>query len=137
MCANRVMFKQFLQAGALQICQIDSARIGGVNEILSVYFMAKKLGGESRFSVSAAFACFPQPRSNEFPSTVPVPVCPHAGGVGLCEMVQHLQLFDYVCLSGTNEGRVIEFVDQQHEHFEDPTVVVNARYQAPKVSLLQ
>lgn len=62
-----------------------------------------------------------------------MPVCPHAGGVGLCEMVQHLQLFDYVCLTGTTEGRVIEYVDQQHEHFEDPTVIKNARYQAPKV----
>ncbi|XP_066995469.2 mitochondrial enolase superfamily member 1 isoform X2 [Anabrus simplex] len=104
MICNRVMFKQFLQAGAMQFCQIDSCRIGGVNEILSVYLMAHKLG---------------------------VPVCPHAGGVGLCEMVQHLQMFDFVCLSGTSEGRMIEYVDQEHEHFENPVVVRQAHYQAP------
>ncbi|XP_045493431.1 mitochondrial enolase superfamily member 1-like [Colias croceus] len=106
MCANRVMFKQFLQSGGMQFCQIDSARIGGINEILSVYLMAEKLG---------------------------VKVCPHAGGVGLCEMVQHLQFWDYASLSGTMEGRLIEYVDQQHEHFVDPCVVVNARYMAPKL----
>ncbi|XP_068626646.1 mitochondrial enolase superfamily member 1-like [Battus philenor] len=106
MCANRVMFKQFLQSGGMQFCQIDSARIGGVNEILAVYLMAEKLK---------------------------VKVCPHAGGVGLCEMVQHLQYWDYASLSGTMEGRLIEYVDQQHEHFYDPTVVVNARYLAPKL----
>ncbi|KAL0271963.1 UNVERIFIED_CONTAM: hypothetical protein PYX00_005111 [Menopon gallinae] len=105
MCANRVMFKQFLQSGALQVCQIDSARIGGVNEILSVYFMAKKFN---------------------------VAVCPHAGGVGLCEMVRHLQFFDYVCLSESTEGRYIEYVEQQHEHFEDPAEVRGAVYLAPK-----
>ncbi|XP_063226923.1 mitochondrial enolase superfamily member 1-like isoform X1 [Bacillus rossius redtenbacheri] len=104
MCCNRVLFKQFLQSGAMQFCQIDSCRIGGVNEILSVYLMAQKLG---------------------------VPVCPHAGGVGLCEMVQHLQIFDFVALSGTSEGRMIEFVDQQHEHFENPTVIKHAHYMAP------
>ncbi|XP_049779925.1 mitochondrial enolase superfamily member 1-like isoform X3 [Schistocerca cancellata] len=104
MCCNRVMFKQFLQAGGMQYCQIDSCRIGGVNEILSVYLMAYKLG---------------------------VPVCPHAGGVGLCEMVQHLQIFDYICLSRTKENRVIEYVDQQHEHFENPTNVKHAHYIAP------
>lgn len=101
MCANRVMFKQFLQSGAIQYCQIDSARIGGINEILSVYLMAEKLK---------------------------VKVCPHAGGVGLCEMVQHLQFWDYVSLSGTMQDRLIEYVDQQHEHFVDPCVVKNARY---------
>ncbi|KAK6638283.1 hypothetical protein RUM44_008712 [Polyplax serrata] len=106
MCANRVMFKQFLQAGGVQICQIDSARIGGVNEILAVYFMAKKLN---------------------------VPVCPHAGGVGLCEMVRHLQFFDYICLTGSTEDRMIEFVDQQHEHFEDPALVRMGMYQLPEV----
>ncbi|XP_069701374.1 mitochondrial enolase superfamily member 1-like isoform X2 [Periplaneta americana] len=106
MCCNRVMFKQFLQSGAMQYCQIDSCRIAGVNEILSVYFMAKKLG---------------------------VPVCPHAGGVGLCEMVQHLQIFDYISLSGTMENRMIEYVDQQHEHFEHPTKIVHARYIAPSM----
>ncbi|XP_043284152.1 mitochondrial enolase superfamily member 1-like isoform X2 [Venturia canescens] len=105
MCANRVMFKQFLQKQAIDFCQIDSARIGGVNEILAVYLMAHKFG---------------------------IPVCPHAGGVGLCEMVQHLQMWDFVCLSGTTENRMIEFVDQQHEHFVCPAVVQNAHYIAPK-----
>lgn len=104
MCCNRVMFKQFLQANALEFCQIDSARIGGVNEILSVYLMAHKLG---------------------------VKVCPHAGGVGLCEMVQHLQMWDYTSVSCTKEGRVIEFVDQQHEQFVNPAEVKNACYVAP------
>ncbi|XP_059050856.1 mitochondrial enolase superfamily member 1-like [Achroia grisella] len=107
MCANRVMFKQFLQSGGMQYCQIDSARIGSVNEILSVYIMAEKLK---------------------------VKVCPHAGGVGLCEMVQHLQFWDYISLSGTMEGRLIEYVDQQHEHFIDPCIVENARYLTPKVA---
>ncbi|XP_072941258.1 mitochondrial enolase superfamily member 1-like [Epargyreus clarus] len=106
MCANRVMFKQFLQSGGMQYCQIDSARIGGINEILSVYLMAEKLN---------------------------VKVCPHAGGVGLCEMVQHLQFWDYASLSGTAQGRLIEYVDQQHEHFCDPCVVENAKYLAPKM----
>lgn len=104
MCCNRVLFKQFLQSGAMDYCQIDSARIGGINEILSVYLMAKKFN---------------------------VKVCPHAGGVGLCEMVQHLQMFDYVALSGTKEGRFIEYVDQQHEQFVDPVVMQNAHYMAP------
>lgn len=104
MCCNRVLFKQFLQAEALEYCQIDSARIGGINEILSVYLMAHKLG---------------------------VKVCPHAGGVGLCEMVQHLQMWDFVALSGTSKDRVVEFVDQQHEHFVNPCVVKNAHYVAP------
>lgn len=104
MCANRVMFKQLLQSKAIQFCQIDSARIGGINEILAVYLMAKKTG---------------------------VPVCPHAGGVGLCEMVQHLQMWDYISLSGTMEDRVIEYVDQQHEHFEDPVKLKNACYIPP------
>lgn len=104
MCANRVMFKQFLQSGAMQFCQVDSARIGGVNEILSVYFMAKKLN---------------------------IKVCPHAGGVGLCEMVQHLQMWDYISVSCTKNDRYIEFVDQQHEQFVYPAVVENACYIAP------
>ncbi|XP_047985229.1 mitochondrial enolase superfamily member 1-like isoform X1 [Leguminivora glycinivorella] len=106
MCANRVMFKQFLQSGGMQFCQIDSARIGGVNEILSVYLMAEKLG---------------------------VKVCPHAGGVGLCEMVQHLQYWDFASLSTTMEGRLIEYVDQQHEHFVDPCIVEDGKYLAPKL----
>ncbi|XP_015588045.1 mitochondrial enolase superfamily member 1 [Cephus cinctus] len=104
MCANRVIFKQLLQAKAIQFCQIDSARIGGINEILSVYFMAAKFG---------------------------VRVCPHAGGVGLCEMVQHLQMWDFISLSGSSDGRVIEYVDQQHEHFEDTINIENAHYMPP------
>lgn len=104
MCANRVMFKQLLQANAIDFCQIDSARIGGINEILAVYLMAKKMN---------------------------VPVCPHAGGVGLCEMVQHLQMWDFISLSGTTEDRVIEYVDQQHEHFENPVCMKNACYMPP------
>ncbi|XP_022906814.1 mitochondrial enolase superfamily member 1-like [Onthophagus taurus] len=107
MCCNRVMFKQFLQAEAIQYCQIDSARIGGVNEILSVYLMAHKFG---------------------------VKVCPHAGGVGLCEMVQHLQMWDFLCLSGTQEDRVIEYVDQQHDQFEHPVVIENAKYMSPRAA---
>ncbi|XP_055921561.1 mitochondrial enolase superfamily member 1-like [Eupeodes corollae] len=105
MCANRIMFKQFLQSGAMQYCQIDSARIGGINEIVSVYLMAKKLN---------------------------VKVCPHAGGVGLCEMVQHLQMWDFVSLSGTKSGRMIEYVDQQHDQFENPVEIKNACYMPPK-----
>ncbi|OAD57269.1 Mitochondrial enolase superfamily member 1 [Eufriesea mexicana] len=104
MCANRVIFKQLLQAKAIDYCQIDSARIGGINEVLAVYLMAKKMA---------------------------VPVCPHAGGVGLCEMVQHLQMWDYICLSATTENRVIEYVEQQHEHFEHPVLVQNACYMPP------
>ncbi|CAH2102313.1 unnamed protein product [Euphydryas editha] len=104
MCANRVMFKQFLQSGGMQYCQIDSARIGGVNEILSVYLMAEK------FKTA---------------------VCPHAGGVGLCEMVQHLQLWDFARVSASRRGRLLEYVDQQHEHFVDPCRVLAAAYVAP------
>jgi L-fuconate dehydratase len=103
-CANRVIFKQLLQAGAISFCQIDSCRLGGVNENLAVMLMAAKFG---------------------------VPVCPHAGGVGLCEMVQHLAMFDYLAISGTMEHRVAEFVDHLHEHFVDPVVVRRARYMAP------
>ncbi|KAG5888705.1 hypothetical protein JTB14_035770 [Gonioctena quinquepunctata] len=105
MCCNRVLFKQFLQAGAIQYCQIDSARFGGINEILSVYLMAQKLG---------------------------VKVVPHARGIGLCEMVQHLQMWDYVALSGTSEGKWVEYVDQQHEHFVYPTIIEDAHYVAPR-----
>ena len=102
---NRVMFKQLLQAEAIDFCQVDSCRLGGVNEVLSVLLMAAKFG---------------------------VPVCPHAGGVGLCEYVQHLAIFDYVAVSGSLENRVCEYVDHLHEHFVDPVRVVNARYQAPE-----
>ncbi|MFB6846576.1 L-fuconate dehydratase [Streptomyces sp. NPDC056373] len=102
--ANRVVFKQLLQAGAVDIVQIDSARVGGVNENIAILLLAAKFG---------------------------VPVCPHAGGVGLCEMVQHLSMFDYVAVSGTTEDRVIEYVDHLHEHFVDPVRVVDGHYLAP------
>ena len=103
-CANRVIFKQLLQAQAIGICQIDSCRLGGVNENLAVLLLAAKFG---------------------------VPVCPHAGGVGLCEQVQHLSMFDFIAISGTMADRVIEFVDHLHEHFADPVVVRRGRYLAP------
>jgi 2,4-dienoyl-CoA reductase-like NADH-dependent reductase (Old Yellow Enzyme family) len=109
-CANRIVFKQLLQARAIDFCQIDSCRLGGVNENLAVILMAAKYG---------------------------VPVCPHAGGVGLCEYVQHLSMFDYIAVSGTMDGRVIEYVDHLHEHFEDPVVVRGGRYMAPTKSRLQ
>jgi L-fuconate dehydratase len=101
---NRVMFKQFLQAGAIDFCQIDACRLGGVNEVLAVLLMAAKFG---------------------------VPVCPHAGGVGLCEYVQHLSIFDYVCVGASLEDRVLEYVDHLHDHFLDPVVIRNGRYVAP------
>lgn len=101
---NRVLFKQMLQANALQFCQIDSCRLGGVNEVLAVLLLAAKFG---------------------------TPVCPHAGGVGLCELVQHLSMIDFVVVSGTWEHCVTEFVDHLHEHFEDPCIVKNGRYVAP------
>jgi L-fuconate dehydratase len=103
-CANRVIFKQLLQANAIGFCQIDSCRLGGVNENLAVMLMAAKFG---------------------------VPVCPHAGGVGLCEMVQHLSMFDYIAITGTMENRVTEFVDHLHEHFVNPVVIRRARYMPP------
>jgi len=102
--ANRVVFKQLLQAGAVDIVQIDSARVGGINENIAILLLAAKFG---------------------------VPVCPHAGGVGLCEMVQHLSMFDFVAVSATMQDRVIEYVDHLHEHFLDPVRVVNGRYAAP------
>lgn len=103
-CQNRVIFKQLLQANAIGICQIDSCRLGGVNEILAVMLMAAKFG---------------------------VPVCPHAGGVGLCEYVQHLSMIDYICISGSLENRIIEFVDHLHEHFIDPVTMKNGAYMPP------
>jgi L-fuconate dehydratase len=102
--ANRVIFKQLLQADAITFCQIDSCRLGGVNENLAVMLMAAKFG---------------------------VRVCPHAGGVGLCEYVQHLSMFDFIAISGTMEGRVIEFVDHLHEHFEEPVTIRRGRYMPP------
>ncbi|MFF9672211.1 L-fuconate dehydratase [Streptomyces eurythermus] len=101
---NRIVFKQLLQAGALDIVQLDAARVGGVNENLAILLLAAKFR---------------------------VPVCPHAGGVGLCELVQHLAMFDYVAVSGSTEDRVIEYVDHLHEHFFDPVVVRAGHYTAP------
>ncbi|MBI1178177.1 fuconate dehydratase [bacterium] len=106
-CQNRVIFKQLLQANAISFCQIDSARLGGVNEILVVLLMAAKFG---------------------------VPVCPHAGGVGLCEYVQHLSMFDYIAVSGSLENRLIEYVDHLHEHFLDPVRMKNGCYLPPEKS---
>jgi L-fuconate dehydratase len=103
-CQNRIIFKQLLQAGAIDFCQIDSCRLGGVNENLAVILMAAKFG---------------------------VPVCPHAGGVGLCELVQHLSMFDYLSVSGRMDDRVTEFVDHLHEHFVDPVVIRRGRYMPP------
>lgn len=103
-CHNRVMFKQFFQANALSYCQIDSCRLGGVNEVLAVLLMAAKFK---------------------------VPVCPHAGGVGLCEYVQHLSVFDYISVSASLEGRRLEYVDHLHEHFIDPVVIRNGHYLPP------
>jgi L-fuconate dehydratase len=101
---NRVIFKQLFQAEAIDVCQIDACRVGGVNEVLAVMLMAAKHG---------------------------IPVCPHGGGVGLCEYVQHLAVFDYVAISGSLEGRVVEWVDHLHEHFVEPAVVENGRYSVP------
>jgi L-fuconate dehydratase len=102
---NRVMFKQFLQAKGLSFLQLDAARVGGVNENVAILLLAAKFG---------------------------IPVCPHAGGVGLCELVQHLAMFDFASVSGQIEDRVIEYVDHLHEHFVDPVVVKNGRYLAPR-----
>jgi len=104
MCQNRILFKQFITRGAIDIVQIDACRIGGLNEVLSVLLMAAKYG---------------------------LPVWPHAGGVGLCEYVQHLSMIDYVAVSGTKESRVIEYVDHLHEHFLDPCIIENAAYMPP------
>ncbi|MFE9566345.1 enolase C-terminal domain-like protein [Streptomyces sp. NPDC006487] len=101
---NRVVFKQLLQAGAIDVLQLDAARVGGVNENLAILLLAAKFG---------------------------IPVCPHAGGVGLCELVQHLSMFDYVALSGTTEDRVIEYVDHLHEHFLAPVGIHRGHYEAP------
>jgi len=103
-CQNRVIFKQLMQADAIRFCQIDACRLGGVNEVLAVLLMAAKFG---------------------------VPVCPHAGGIGLCEYVQHLAVFDYLCVGGSLENRIVEYVDHLHEHFKDPVVVRGGRYTAP------
>jgi L-fuconate dehydratase len=102
---NRVIFKQLLQAGAIGVCQVDACRLGGVNEVLAVLLLAARFG---------------------------VPVCPHAGGVGLCEYVQHLALVDFVAVSGSLEDRVVEYVDELHEHFVDPVRVERGRYRVPE-----
>lgn len=104
MCQNRIVFKQLIMRGAIDVVQIDACRLGGVNEVLAVMLMAAKHG---------------------------LKVCPHAGGVGLCEYVQHLSMIDYLCIAGTKEGRVIEYVDHLHEHFVDPCVIRGAAYLPP------
>ena len=103
-CQNRVVFKQLMQANAIKFCQIDSCRLGGVNEVLAVLLLAARFG---------------------------IPVCPHAGGVGLCEYVQHLAIFDYLCVSASLENRIVEYVDHLHEHFLDPVVIRDGRYVPP------
>jgi L-fuconate dehydratase len=102
---NRILFKQLLQAGAVDILQIDAARVAGVNENIAILLLAAKFG---------------------------VPVIPHAGGVGLCELVQHLAMIDYIAISGTMQGRAIEYVDHLHEHFRDPVRVADGRYLTPR-----
>lgn len=106
MCHNRVIFKQLLQTQAIDYCQIDACRLGGVNEVLAVYLMARKFE---------------------------VPVCPHAGGVGLCEMVQHLQMWDYVSVTGTTKNRMIEYVGHLEQHFKNPKRINRCHYIAPRV----
>jgi len=103
-CQNRVMFKQLFQARAISFCQIDSCRLGGVNEVLAVLLLAAKFA---------------------------IPVCPHAGGVGLCEYVQHLSLFDYIAVSASLDNRIVEYVDHLHEHFVHPVIMREARYLPP------
>jgi L-fuconate dehydratase len=105
MCQNRIVFKQFIMRDAIDVVQIDACRLGGVNEVLAVMLMAAKHG---------------------------LKVCPHAGGVGLCEYVQHLSMIDYLCIAGSKEGRVIEYVDHLHEHFVDPCVIRDAAYMPPQ-----
>lgn len=107
MCQNRIMFKQFIMREAVDVVQIDACRMGGVNEVLSVLLMAAKYG---------------------------LKVCPHAGGVGLCEYVQHLSMIDYLCFSGLKDDRVTEYVDHLHEHFIDPCVIKNAAYMPPTMA---
>ncbi|WP_058973253.1 L-fuconate dehydratase [Type-D symbiont of Plautia stali] len=105
MCQNRILFKQFIMREAIDVVQIDACRLGGVNEVLAVMLMAAKYQ---------------------------LPVCPHAGGVGLCEYVQHLSMIDFICIAGTHEGRVIEYVDHLHEHFLHPCEIRGAAYLPPQ-----
>jgi len=104
MCQNRILFKQFIMGGAIDVVQVDACRLGGMNEILAVLLMAAKYK---------------------------LPVCPHAGGVGLCEYVQHISMIDLLCFAGTAEGRVAEYVDHLHENFVEPCIVRNAAYMPP------
>jgi L-fuconate dehydratase len=104
-CQNRILFKQFMQANAIDVCQIDSCRLAGVNENIAVILLAAKFG---------------------------IPICPHAGGVGLCEYVQHLAAFDYLRVSASLENRVVEFVDHLHEHFVDPVRIRQGHYLLPE-----
>lgn len=106
-CHNKVMFKQLMQAGAIDFCQIDSCRVAGVNENLAIILMAAKFG---------------------------IPVCPHAGGVGLCEYVQHLSAFDFICASASLDNRVVEYVDHLHEHFVTPVAIRRGRYMLPETA---
>ncbi len=103
-CQNRVIFKQLMQAEAIDFCQVDACRLGGLNEVLAVLLLAAKFG---------------------------IPVCPHAGGIGLCEYVQHISLIDYICIGASLENRAIEFADHLHEHFVNPVVMRNGRYIPP------
>lgn len=103
-CANRVIFKQLMQANAIGFCQVDACRVGGVSEVLAILLLAARFG---------------------------VPVCPHAGGVGLCEYVQHLSIFDYIAVGASLQDRVCEYVDHLHEHFVEPVKIVNGRYAVP------
>ncbi|TMF67660.1 MAG: L-fuconate dehydratase [Chloroflexi bacterium] len=104
-CQNRVIFKQLFQSDAIGFCQLDACRLGGLNEVLAVLLLAAKFG---------------------------VPVCPHAGGVGLCEYVQHISMFDYIAVSGSLENRVLEYVEHLHEHFLDPVVIRDGCYVPPR-----
>ena len=103
-CQNRIIFKQLMQAKAIDFCQLDSCRLGGVNEVLAVLLLAKQFN---------------------------IPVCPHAGGVGLCEYVQHISIFDYIAVSAKLDDRILEYVDHLHEHFIDPVVIRNGKYKVP------
>ncbi|MEO8908434.1 MAG: enolase C-terminal domain-like protein, partial [Microbacteriaceae bacterium] len=102
--ANRIIFKQLLQGQGIDVLQLDATRVAGVNENVAILLLAAQFG---------------------------VPVCPHAGGVGLCEVVQHFSFFDYAAVAGSQDGRMIEYVDHLHEHFAEPVRIVNGRYAAP------
>jgi L-fuconate dehydratase len=105
-CQNRIVFKQLMTSGAIDICQLDACRVGGVNEVLAILLLAAKFN---------------------------IPVCPHAGGVGLCEYVQHLSMIDYIYISRSLKDRIIEYVDHLHEHFLDPVVIKNGAYMPPTI----